>query len=115
MDNIVATLLPLSADDTTTSISVAIISPNVATQGNVQPPFALPSHFPPSPSCFSFFLLLWEQAIVINVLHDPYILLCAKTIEDLSMKMMFVDREEKRSKACIQYVVRDAQNCKLTI
>lgn len=39
MDNIVATPLLLSANDTTTSNSVAFISPNVATQGNVQPPF----------------------------------------------------------------------------
>jgi hypothetical protein len=42
VDNIVATPLPLSANDTTTSISVGIISPNVARQGNVRPPFALP-------------------------------------------------------------------------
>jgi hypothetical protein len=38
-----------------------------------------------------------------------------KTIEDLSTKMMLVDREEKRNEACIQYVAEDAQNCKLTI
>jgi hypothetical protein len=50
-----------------------------------------------------------------NMIHDPYTLLCTKTIEDLSMKTMLVDREEKRSKACIQYVAKDAQNCKLAI
>jgi hypothetical protein len=38
-----------------------------------------------------------------------------KKIEDVSMKTMLVYREEKRSKACIQYVVEDAQKFKLTI
>jgi hypothetical protein len=28
---------------------------------------------------------------------------------------MLVDREEKRSKACIQYGAEDVQNCKLAI
>jgi hypothetical protein len=56
-----------------------------------------------------------KKKIVINVFHDPYTLLCTKTIEDLSMKTMLVDREEKRSEACIQYVVEDVQNCKLAI
>jgi hypothetical protein len=40
MDNTVATPLPLSANDIT-SISVAIISLDVAAQRNVRPPFAL--------------------------------------------------------------------------